>query len=97
MLDEKKYDDISLKAVTYPLIIALHDLLEDLLSFESSQPDKGALSLLEWSDRLSNYALQADEAAKTYAENLGYSTGYYDEHTIPMLSQQEQDEMNLSQ
>ena len=95
MQDEnnRNFDDIALKAATYPLITFLHRLLNELFEFKSSDADKSALALLEWADRLSAFSLQASEVARTYAESLGYSVGYDDNQ----LLHQEQDEINLSQ
>lgn len=98
MIDDKEYDDIALKAVTYPLILVLHGLLDELFAFKSTDTDKGALAILEWSDRLTSFAVQASEAAECYAENLGFSTGCSkDDGGRQLSSKQAQDDFNLSQ
>lgn len=95
MLDDKDYSDISLKAVTYPIVVVLNDLINDLLAVKSSDADKGALGLLEWTDRLTATAKKAAEMAASYSEGLGFSMGCWhgDDDEIEV---QKYNEINLS-
>lgn len=82
MLDN--YDEISFKAVTYPVAVALYNLADELTAFRVKDDcEDNCMFLLDWIDRLDRITRTTHENIESYTAQLGYHVVNSPELEIP--------------
>ena len=71
MLDN--YEEIAFKAVTYPVVVSLCNLADELTAFcVKDDCEDNCMFLLDWIDRLDKITHTAHEIIEDYTAQLGY-------------------------
>ena len=82
MLDN--YDEIAFKAVTYPVIVALQNVADELSVAQVKEDcEENCLYLLDWIEKLDSIIRTAHESIESYIAPLGYHVVNTPELEIP--------------